>query len=95
MTPIETLTEKASRNPNEPVTGSDIKVLIQEVRELGEWIQTSNKVLTSRLIRLQRKCDAVYVTGTNEIEIRQSVQQLQTELKTMRTMVNRMQNQFR
>jgi hypothetical protein len=95
MTLIEQLTDKINRNPEQAVIMADLKILLTEAQELGEWIQTSNKVLTSRLQRLQRKADATYMGGSNELEFRERIQKLEKELENMRVIFSRMQNRLR
>jgi hypothetical protein len=95
MTPIEQLTEKASRNPEQAASLGDLKALITELKELGTWIESSNKVLNSRLIRLQRKCDSSYVFGNAELTLRQSVADLEKRQKEMQTIIQKITTRLR
>jgi hypothetical protein len=86
---LKKIIARAESDPGSPATAGEIASIIRELDSVGAWISTSLRVLNQRLQLLKRKSDPV------DPGIRQSVQQLQTEIKTMRTMVNRMQNQFR
>jgi hypothetical protein len=92
MTPIEQLQKRADESP---VTMGDLKILLQELKELGTWIEASNKVLTSRLIRLQRKSDSAYVFGNAELTLRQSVADLEKRQKEMQQVISKMQSRLR
>jgi hypothetical protein len=90
MNALETLTEKAGRNPEQAVTLADLKVLIQELKEQAQWIESSNRVLSARLQRIQRKTDSAYVFGSNEGAIRQELSELQKQQKTMQQVIQKL-----
>jgi uncharacterized protein (DUF1697 family) len=87
MTALEQLQKRADESP---VTMADLKALLTEVRELETWIQTSNRVLTSRINRIARKTDSAYVFGSNEGAIRQELAELQKKQKQTETILQKM-----
>jgi hypothetical protein len=94
MTPIEQLQKRADESPGTPVTGSDIKVLIQELKEQGRWLETSNRVLTSRLNQLKRKCDSSYVFGSSEASLRQQLADVEKRQRDMERIISKITNRI-
>jgi hypothetical protein len=94
MTPIEQLQKRADENPGTPVSLADLKILVQELKEQAAWIETSNKVLTTRLIRLQRKTDSQYAFGSSESGLRQELAELKKRQEQTETIISKITNRI-
>jgi hypothetical protein len=94
MNALEQLTDKINRNPEQPVTMADLKILLTEARELAEWIQVSNKVINRRLVQMQKKCDSSYVFGSSEASLRQSVTDLEKRQRDMERIISKITNRI-
>jgi hypothetical protein len=95
MSQLDELQKRADESPEQAVTMGDLKAITVELKELGTWIESSNKVLNSRLIRLQRKCDSSYVFSSSESGLRQELAELQRQQKTMQQVVSKIQSRLR
>jgi hypothetical protein len=94
MNALETLTDKINRSPEQPVTLADLKILLTEVWELNQWIENSNRILTSRINRIARKSDSQYVFGSNEGALRQELSELQKRQKQTETIISKITNRI-